>query len=142
MRHYRRAGAVRKSSHGFEVILRDGVGGVGGYSGNDKFVALPFLNKSFDISHCLGIGFVIGNGKINYRLAQNSADTSFRRFISDGVLEVVHIAIGGSPTANHFCQSQSRSRANEFLGNVFRFRWKYKFCEPVLKIEVVSQAPE
>src|SRR3984893_10421904 len=140
MRHNRRAGAVRERPNGLEVLFRNGIGSVWSYRWSDKFVAFPFLNKSFDISHCLGIGFVVRNGKIDYRLPQNPSYTSFGCFISDGVFEVVHIAVGGSPAANHFRQSQSRSRANEFLGNVFRFRWKDKLCQPVLKIEVVSQA--
>ena len=102
VRHDGGAGAIGKCANCFQMIFRNCVGRVRRYRRDDQGIAFPVANELFDIRHRFCIRLVVGNRKIDHRLAQDAAHSGFGRFISDRVFEVIHIAVGSRAAANHF----------------------------------------
>jgi len=75
-------------------------------------------------------------------LAQNAAHAGGLSFARDGVLEVIHVRIGGDAAADHLQCRQARAPSDELLGDVARFGGEDVLLEPVLKRQIIGNAPE
>ena len=108
--------------------------------GGNQLVSLPVLDKLFDVGHALRMRLVVGDRKVDERLAKHSAQAGSRCLLCNRIFEVVHVAVGRRATADHFRESESRARTDEFLSDVFCFSGKDVFRQPVLQIEIVGES--
>ena len=68
----RRAGAIRKCAHSLEMFFGYRVRRVRRNRRRNQLVSLPALNKLFRVGHRFGVGFVIGDWKIDYGFAEHA----------------------------------------------------------------------
>ena len=94
----------------------------------------------FHISHRFSVCFVVRNRKIDDCLAEHASHAGLESFIGNRIFEIIHIAVGRCAAANHFRQAQTRADADKVFGDVLGFGRKNIFREPLLQVEVVSDA--
>ncbi len=139
MSNDRRAGAIGKRACRFEMIFRNRVRRVRRNRGNDQLVTFPTSDKLLDVRHAFRVCLIVGDWKIDDRLAEHTANACFRSFVGDRVFEVIHVAVGRRATANHFGQSEARPDANKLFRDVLCFRRKDVLRQPLLQIEIVGE---
>ena len=137
--HNGRARSLGKIAHLLEMIFGDRVRRVRRDSGRDERIAFPLLDEPFCVSHRIRPSLIVSDGKVYDRLAEHAAHASLHRLVRDGILEVVHIAVGGRAAANHFGESEPCADAHELFGNILRFSREDVFRQPLLQIKIVCQ---
>ena len=104
---------------------------------HNERVVLPLFDEPLGISHSLGVRFVIGDRKIDDRLAQHAPYARFARLIRNGVLKIVHVAIRRRPAAYHFSQTEPRAGPDKLLCNVFGLSREDELSQPVVQVQIV-----
>ena len=132
MNNYRRAGAIGKCAHRFQVIFGNGVRRMRRNRRNDKRIPFPVRDKLFYVSHRFRVRLIIGDRKIDDSFAEDAAHSGFECLIGDRIFEVIHVAVGRGAAANHFRQAQTRADAHKVFGDVFGFRREDVFGQPLL----------
>src|SRR6267154_3814550 len=89
--------------------------------GRDEWVSFPMVEEFLRVVEGLLRCLIVRSGKIDDRLGEHASHTSFLRHACDGVFEIVHVAIGGCSTAQHFEKTQPSGPDHEILSDVARF---------------------
>ena len=108
--------------------------------GNDQRVILPTLDKSLGVGNGLARCFIVGDRKLYDRLAKHSTHAGLFCFVGDGILKVVHVAIGRCSTPDHLSQTQPRTGPHELLIDILSLCRKDVFGQPVVEVEIVRDA--
>src|SRR5262245_57761335 len=97
-------------------------------------------DKLLNVSHSFGIRLVISDGKVDDGLTEETTNTRFRSIISDRIFEVIHVAVGRRPTANHLSQTETSADPHKLFRNVLGFSREDVLRQPLLQIEIIRKS--
>jgi len=93
--------AACEGARSLQIRLRERVNRMRRHRRSDQRIIFPFIDELLRVFERLGWRPMIWGGKIDDRLAENSAHPGLFRDAGDRILEVVHVRVGRDSATDH-----------------------------------------